>query len=136
MQRHDAMSSSGLLVLRLGVGAMMLLLHGWGKLMAYGSLADRFPDPIGLGPQISLFLAVFAEVGCAVLIIVGLGTRLAAGPLLVTMVVAALVVHADDPWSKKELALLYAVPLVTLILTGPGRFSLDELIMRRRRGRR
>ncbi len=132
MQRHDALTSSGLLVLRLGVGAMMLLLHGWGKLMMYGDLAGRFPDPLGLGSQVSLTLAVAAEVGCALLIAIGLGTRLAAVPLLITMVVAAFIVHAGDPWAKKELALLYAAPLVTLMLTGPGRWSLDELIARRR----
>lgn len=133
MQRHDALTSSGLLVLRLGVGAMMLLLHGWGKLAMYGDLAGRFPDPLGLGSQASLALAVLAEVGCALLVVIGLGTRLAAIPLLITMIVAAFIVHGDDPWSKKELALLYAAPMVTLILAGPGRWSLDEVIARRRR---
>ncbi len=118
----------GLLVLRLGVGAFMLVAHGWGKLAGFGDLAGRFPDPIGLGSTFSLALAIFAEVLCALLVILGLGTRFAAVPLLATMLVAAFVVHADDPWSKKEFALLYAIPFLTLIFTGGGRFALDSLI--------
>jgi putative oxidoreductase len=48
------------------------------------------------------------------------------------MLVAAFVVHGDDPWSKKELALLYAIPFLTLGLTGPGRFSIDAWWQKRR----
>jgi putative oxidoreductase len=118
----------GLLVLRVGVGGFMLVAHGWGKLAGFGGLAGTFPDPIGLGSTVSLVLAIFAEVLCALLIVVGLGTRFAAVPLLVTMLVAALVVHADDPWSKKEFALLYAIPFLTLIFTGGGGYALDSLI--------
>lgn len=118
----------GLLILRVGIGAFMLVAHGWGKLAGFGELAGVFPDPIGLGSTVSLSLAIFAEVLCALLIVFGLGTRFAAVPLVVTMVVAAFVVHADDPWAKKEFALLYAIPFLTLIFTGGGRFALDSLI--------
>ncbi|MGD8439942.1 MAG: DoxX family protein [Holophagae bacterium] len=120
----------GLLVLRVGVGAFMLVAHGWGKLVGFGDLAGQFPDPIGLGSTVSLVLAIFAEVLCALLVVLGLGTRFAAVPLLVTMLVAAFVVHADDPWGKKEFALLYAIPFVTLIFTGGGRYALDAVIRR------
>ncbi len=103
----------------------MLLGHGLPKLMTFGEKLHRFPDPIGVGPEVSLTLAVFAEVVCAGLIAVGFATRLATIPLLVTMLVAALVIHGDDPWARKEFALLYAVPALTLLLTGPGKLSVD-----------
>lgn len=122
----------GLLVLRVGVGAFMLVAHGWGKLVGFGDLAGQFPDPIGLGSTVSLVLAIFAEVLCALLIVLGLGTRFAAVPLLVTMLVAAFIVHADDPWAKKEFALLYAIPFLTLIFTGGGRYALDAVVRRAR----
>lgn len=125
----------GLLILRVGLGAFILIGHGWGKLAGFGELAGNFPDPIGLGSTASLVLAIFAEVLCALLIIIGLGTRFAAAPLLVTMLVAAFVVHADDPWNKKEFALLYAIPFLTLLFTGGGRFALDGLIERRKNNR-
>jgi putative oxidoreductase len=51
------------------------------------------------------------------------------------LLVAATIIHADDPWQKKEFALMYAVPFLTLIFTGPGRYSIDHWFLdRRRRG--
>jgi putative oxidoreductase len=100
--------------------------HGWAKLTGFAEMAERFPDPLGLGsPTMSLALTVFAEFFCATAVVLGLATRFAAVPLVVTMVVAALLIHADDPFAKKELALLYAVPFITLIFTGAGKFSVD-----------
>lgn len=127
-------SAAGLLALRVGAGLMMLVAHGWPKLANFAVYAERFPDPIGLGATPSLVLAILAEVLCAALVVVGLGTRFAAVPLLITMLVAGLVVHAPDPWAKKELALLYATVFATLVLTGGGRWSLDGFIAARRRG--
>ena len=125
---NETRNDIGLLILRVGIGVFMLAAHGWGKLANFGELAGTFPDPIGLGSTVSLVLVIFAEVLCALLVVLGLGTRFAAVPLLVTMLVAAFVVHADDPWSRKEFALLYAIPFLTLIFTGGGRFALDSLI--------
>jgi putative oxidoreductase len=125
----------GLLTLRAAVAAMMLHGHGLPKLLQFEEKLSRFADPLGIGSPASLSLAVFGEVVCSVLLLLGVATRFAAVPFLVTMLVAAFVVHADDPWARKELALLYAVPALTLVFTGPGRFSIDGLIERRRAGR-
>ena len=123
--------SIGLLVLRLVVGGFMMS-HGLGKLkmlMAGGEI--QFLDPIGIGVELSLFLAVFAEFFASILIILGLVTRLAAFPLLFTMFVAGVIVHAADPFGVKEMALLYGSIYLTLMLTGPGKISLDHLIYHR-----
>lgn len=111
---------------------MMLFGHGLPKLLAFSEKAATFSDPLGVGSTTSLVLAILGEVVASVLVIIGLGTRLAAVPLLITMFVAAFVVHADDPWGRKEFALLYAVPALALIFTGPGRFALDALLARPR----
>lgn len=121
----------GLLGLRVAVGSMMLFGHGLGKLDKIGAGPIEWADPIGVGPAASLYLAIFAEVVCAGLLALGLFTRFAAIPLLITMLVAAFIVHADDPWNKQEFALLYAVPFLTLLLTGGGRASLDHLLFSR-----
>ena len=95
----------GLLIFRTGPAAMMLT-HGIPKLMSFQERADSFPDPLGVGSPLSLSLAILGELICPVLIIAGLLTRLAALPALITMLVAALVVHGSHPFAKQELALL------------------------------
>lgn len=126
--------SIGVLLLRAGVGSMMLV-HGVPKLLEFSERAARFPDPLGVGSTTSLTLAVFGEVFCSIAIVLGLGTRFAAIPFLITMLVALGVVHAGDPWSDRELAALYAVPALALVFLGGGRFSLDALIAPRLRRR-
>lgn len=138
-QSHAA--SIGLLILRLGIGGYMAS-HGWGKLqMLLNNDFEMWRDPIGVGDTASLALAVFGEFVCPLLVMAGLATRLAAVPTVVTMAVAAFVVHANDPWTmgagaSKEPALLYLIPFLALIFTGPGRFAIDAWFAGRWRGRR
>jgi putative oxidoreductase len=115
----------GLLFLRIAAGGYMLT-HGIPKLMKLmgGDLA--FGDPIGIGAGPSLVLTIFAEVICAILIVIGLGTRLATIPLIITMLVAAFIVHGADPIGKKELALIYFAMYFVLFLMGSGKYSLDK----------
>ena len=119
-----------LLLLRLSAGGFMLT-HGYSKLQKLLAGNFQFADPIGLGPEISLGLAVFAEFLCSILIVLGLGTRLAAIPLIVTMAIAAFVAHGADPFARKELALFYLVSYVVLFLVGSGKFSIDRFIGRK-----
>lgn len=114
----------GLLLLRVAFGCFMLV-HGTQKVMAFSAASATFPDPLGMGSQLSLIMAIFAEVGCSILLILGLGTRLALIPLAFTMIVALFLVHANDPWKVKELAAIYLAVYGILLVTGPGSFSLD-----------
>jgi len=124
--KGETANAAGLLVLRLAVGGMMMT-HGWPKFQRLLETPDRFADPIGLGPEVSLFLAVFAELVCAALIVLGAWTRLVTVPLLITMLVAVFIIHSGDPFGDYELALFYAAGTLALLLTGPGRFSIDGL---------
>lgn len=136
---HTVFSSIGLLILRLGMGAYMAM-HGWGKLesLRAGEFAN-FPDPFKVGEKNSLMLAVAAEFVCPILVMLGLATRLAAIGPIVAMSVAAFIVHAADPWTmsgaggSKEPALLFLTGFATLFFTGAGRFSIDDMIVRRRK---
>ena len=107
---------------------MMALSHGWGKLAGYAERSATFADPLGVGSATSLSLAIFAEVFCAIAVMLGLFTRLAVIPLIITMAVAGLVVHANDPWPKPEMALLYMTAFLTLLFTGPGKLSVDRML--------
>ena len=115
----------GLLILRVGVSALMLT-HGYGKFLRLFTDPTDFGDPIGLGPTISLILAVIGEFVAPILIIIGYKTKLAAIPELITMLVAAFVVHASDPIGTKEKALLYAVCYLAIAFTGAGKYSIDK----------
>lgn len=121
----------GLLLLRLFTGLTMLFSHGWRKMMNYQDISDSFPSVLGMGPELSLSMAVFAEVFCAALLALGLFTRLALVPLIITMLVAVFIIHADDPFNKQEFGLLYLLPYITLFLTGPGKYSLDAKLFSR-----
>jgi putative oxidoreductase len=127
---RDNLPDFGLLFIRVTVGLFLLFGHGWQKLMDFGTMSTQFPDPIGLGSNISLVLVVFAEVFCALAFVLGLVTRFTTLPLIILMLVAATVIHADDPWKNKEFALLYLIPFVTVFLAGPGKYSLDRIIFK------
>jgi len=104
----------------------MLFGHDWGKMMKLlTGDPTKFADPIGLGAPISLGLTVGAEVVCAALLVVGYFTRWAAVPLIITMLVAAFVIHGGDPFGKKEMALIYLAGYLAIYFAGPGRYSLD-----------
>lgn len=125
---------SGLLVLRLGTGLVMALAHGVTKLQNFGPMSQRFLDPIGLGAPFALSMAIFAELVCSLLIALGLFTRLAALPFVITMLTAVFVAHGGDPWGDKEAAFMFLVPGVAILFAGPGRFSIDALIQKRKTG--
>ena len=84
-------------------------------------------------PELSLVLAVFAEVLCVIFVLVGLGTRLASIPIIVTMVIAVFLIHAADPFAVKEMGLLYLLAYVVFFLVGSGKYSVDALLVKRQK---
>ena len=119
-----------ILLLRLTVGALMLT-HGIPKLLSLSSGNIQFPEMFGLSAELSLSLAVFAEVFCSFFLIFGIGTRLVTIPLIITMIVAVFYVHANDPFARQEVGLLYLLPYVILFISGSGKYSVDYLLQRK-----
>jgi putative oxidoreductase len=124
----DNAFSFAMLILRLGVGSSMMINHGLDKLMHFAQKAPRFADPFHIGSTTSLSLVVFAEFFCAAFIILGLFTRLACIPLIISMSVALFFAHKGDFFGVGESAGLYLSCFVTLLFTGPGKVSLDRFI--------
>ncbi len=133
---RESFSNLGLLVLRVGFGAQMAALHGADKLRHFGERVGSFPDPLNLGHRNSLILSVVAELLCAVLLVLGLASRLAALVLSFIMGVGLFVQQSAAPWHKKELAALYFGAFLTILFLGPGKVSLDAVLLPRifRRG--
>jgi putative oxidoreductase len=125
---NDALLNVWLLIFRAAAGSFMLT-HGIPKflqLIKGGEIA--FVDPFGLGQTITFILVVFAEFLCSILLILGIGTRLATVPLIITMSMAAFHAHAADPFGKKEVALLYLIIFITILVLGGGRFEAGRLL--------
>jgi putative oxidoreductase len=130
---HPEYMNLVLLLIRIAV-AVFMLTHGWPKLqrlVAGGEIT--FGDPLGIGMAPSLALAVFAEFFCSILVGIGLGTRWATIPLIITMAVAAFISHSADPFGRKEMALLYLLIYSFLLVAGSGKYSIDNIISRKRK---
>ncbi len=128
---HLGNTDVALLFIRVSI-AVLMLTHGLPKLAKFFSDEPIvFASVFGMSQSLSLALAVFAEVFCSILILVGLGTRFAAIPLMITMAVAVFYIHAADPFSTKEKAVLYLLSFSFLLIAGGGKYSLDTIIAKR-----
>lgn len=118
----------GLLLLRLTLGLSMLILHGWPKLQGFSKISGSFNDPLGVGPQISLALTVFAEVGCSALLIVGFLTRFASLTLAICLGVAFFLVHGGVFGGEQggEKAFLYLAGYLTILFAGSGKYAFEK----------
>jgi len=119
------------LFIRAATALAMLFSHGHGKLINFSNIAPHFPNPLGLGSTLSLYLVTGAEFFGAILLALGLFSRWAGFSLLFTMLVAAFIVHWSDPFKEKELAVLYALLFLLFTVAGGGKYSLDSLLKRK-----
>ena len=129
---HERSLDLALLVTRISIAGFMLE-HGIPKLRKLLDGNFDFADPLGFGPGLSLVFTVFAEVICSLFIFIGLGTRLAVVPLIITMLVAIFVIHSADGFEKQELALHYLLVYSLLFVTGSGKCSIDYWLFNKQR---
>lgn len=118
--------NTAMLLLRIGVGVLMMS-HGFDKLVHFGSNHKSFMNFLGIGSTFSLTLVIFAEFFCSLFLILGLFTRLATIPLIIAMSVALVKAHHAEIFGKGELAALYLTCYVVLLLLGPGKVSVDGM---------
>jgi putative oxidoreductase len=114
--------------LRVVFGLLIIIRHGYIKLRDFSTIQEHFYNFLGLGMKTSLALSIFAEVLCALFVVLGLFTRVAVIPLIITMLVAIFGAGAGKPLIEAELALLYLGAFVTLLFCGPGKISIDAMI--------
>jgi putative oxidoreductase len=117
-----------LLLLRL-TALLLLLNHGLSKFNNLISGNEiKFSDPIGLGPEVSYVLVVFAEFLCSLFIIFGLGTRIASIPLIINFLVIVFVVQLPNSIARIELPVFYLIIFISLLILGGGKYSIDHLL--------
>ena len=123
----ETSGSLALLIFRVSA-SIMIMTHGWFKLQNFTTLSQEFADPIGLGGKLSLTLLTGAEFFAPLFVIAGFFTRLSLIPMVFSMSVAAFVAHASDPFQVKEMAFLYLLIFLVLLILGPGKYSADYLL--------
>lgn len=102
----------------------------------FADIYSAFPFPFNLVPvDLSWFLSTWFELIGAVALVVGLGTRFFSLSLIILTLVAWASVHAGNGYNVCDngykLPLMYLVMFVPLLLSGPGKLSLDHWIARR-----
>lgn len=125
-------ADAGLAVLRVVAFLLLAFLHGLGKMPPQEGFVGMVG---GLGfpaPMLFAWLAGIAEVFGALLLVIGLLSRPAALLLVIHFMFVVFVAHAGDSLGDRELPILFGTIALMFLLVGPGRYSVDSLIGRRR----
>lgn len=111
----------------------MTKLHGenW-----FAEIQDKFLFPFSLLPvDVNWTLAMWTELLGSIALVLGLGTRFAVAALMTLDIMAWISVHAGNGYNfcnnGFKLELIYLVMFIPLLLSGPGKVSLDHLIVPR-----
>lgn len=115
-----------LLALRIIFG-LLLIGHGLEKIYNYTSLCFTFPDPTGIGKEITLLFVIFGELFCAISFLFGALYRLCMIPMIIIMATAFFHIH-EGSLAQGELSLAYLILFVLMYVAGPGKYSIDAII--------
>lgn len=123
------------LLARITVGYVFVE-SGWGKFQHLDKVVSFFTD-LGIpAPQLQAPFVAGVELVGGALVLVGLMTRLACVPLIITMIVAILTAKKDDISGFSDLLgmseYLYIVIFVWLLFSGSGKISLDTFCCRKK----
>jgi putative oxidoreductase len=119
---------------RLGVG-LVFLSTGWGKVHNIEKVTGFFTT-LGIpAPGFHAVLVGYSELLCGAAIVIGLLTRLATIPLIISMIVAILTAKREELKGLFELVAFeeftYIVVLFMIAVFGPGPWSVDHVLARR-----
>jgi putative oxidoreductase len=123
----DNAFNMGMLLMRIIFGVLMMH-HGYDKLLHYADMKDKFINFMHLGTATSLSLCIFAEFFCSLFIILGLFTRPAAIALIINSVVALVLAHNSQFFGDGQTISLFLGAFLTLLIMGPGKISVDGMI--------
>ncbi len=131
--REDGAIDSGLLLLRVATG-LVFFMHGWQKLIDQGISAtqsgfDMMGAPL---PDVTAVIVTFVELIGGTFLIVGALTRIVGVLLAIDMAGAFFIVHVENGFFASnggfELVLLLGLAALSLVIAGPGRYSVDAML--------
>ncbi|MFN7776103.1 DoxX family protein [Flavobacterium sp.] len=109
-----------------------MLYHGILKLNNYPNNCISWQDCFHFRTSLFYLFTVFPELICTFFVFIGFYTRHALIVLIINMLVFIFVVNDSETIVNNELAFLYLLMYLVLMITGPGVFSIDYLIKNRR----
>lgn len=112
------------LIIRVTFGLLLLINHGIDKLKHFAERQHNFADPFHIGHMPTLMLSLFAEVFCTVFLVLGLFTRIMAIPVVINFAVIVFIVNKGYS-GPAELGILYFAAFFSILLMGPGKYSID-----------
>jgi putative oxidoreductase len=124
---NPAAFNFALLVMRV-CGGILLAAHGYDKLVHFQQYSAQFMNFMGIGAKASLSLAIFSEFFCSMFVILGLFTRVAVIPILISLSVVIFKAHNADFFGKADPGSLYFLIFFTILLVGPGKISIDGAV--------
>ena len=116
-----------MLILRIGFAGLVLP-HGYDKLVHFEANERGMINFLGIGQTMSLALVIFSEFFCSLFVLLGLFTRFASIPLIISMTVAVTIAHKGQIFGEGEHAALNAVAFLVILLVGPGKISVDGIM--------
>jgi len=120
----------GFAFLRVFTGLSLAFAHGIGKIPPSERFVESVADMGFPIPHVFAWAAGITEFFGGLLLAAGILTRPSAFFIVITMAVAGLVRHADDPFTTKEKALLFGFVALMFLLVGSGKYAVDALIRR------
>lgn len=117
----------GIFILRTVTG-LLLVNHGYTKIVQFGSLRYKFMNFMHLGSTTSLSLIIFAEFFCGIFLILGLFTRFACIPIIIGMCVIVFMTAHGNIFNEGERGAMYLVATIAILFCGPGKISVDGMI--------
>ncbi|QIE87548.1 DoxX family protein [Pseudomonas nitroreducens] len=124
MPTPDRSGALALLFMRVAAALLLLQVHGLPKLLHWQSELQHIEDPFGIGAAPTLVLAVFAEVLCPILLILGVFARLACLPVIAVLLVALVFVHPQWSLEEGQFAWWMLILFAGLAIAGPGSYRL------------
>ena len=130
----DKQRSVALLLGRLAIG-LVFMSTGWGKVHSIAKVTEFFTSLHIPAPGLNAVVVGWSELLCGTALVLGVMTRLATIPLIVSMIVAILTAKRGDIHGFFDLVAFeeftYLVVLIMIAILGPGAIAIDHILAKR-----
>jgi len=122
-------NNAALLAFRVLLAVELFRVHGMKKFRLQNGEKEHVPNPLHLPEKLNGLVATFSDTVVPLLIILGVGTRLAVLPTIGVTAIGYFVVHKNDSAEVRDVPYMYTLCLLFLLALGAGTYSLDQYIL-------